>query len=78
MNPIEEIIAGLQPYIGEMMARAAVKNEIVKMKIDSPELTPKDLDALITRLGLGLNIFVGRQKARDIVETLKERVLGER
>jgi hypothetical protein len=76
-NAVEEIISGLTPYIGELMARAAVENEIRKMKIDAPELAANELDKLIDTLGLGLNVFVGRQKAKDIVEALKTRVHGD-
>ncbi len=74
-NAIEEIIRGLQPYLGEMMARAAVKNEIAKMKIDAPELSDEQLSALLSTLALGLNVFVGRRKAKDVVEALRTRVL---
>jgi hypothetical protein len=59
------------------MARTAVKNEIAKMKIVAPELSAEQLDKLITTLGLGLNVFVGRKKGQDIVAALKARVIGE-
>lgn len=61
----------LGPILGGSMARAATAGHCRSLGIEGASLDAAQLDALVHRLELGLNIFVGRERAGAIAEELR-------
>ena len=60
------IVEVMAPYIGDTMARSATLAHCRKLGIGET-LSPTDLDALLARLGSGLNIFLGRDRSAAVL-----------
>jgi hypothetical protein len=61
----------LAPYIGPTMARASVDSQLDKVGLPGEDLTAPQLETLINKLGGGLNVFLGRSRAKVVVEAMK-------
>ena len=70
---IDVVVATLSPFLGENMARAAVRGHKEKLNLH-PNLHGSDLDRLIEALGPGLSVFVGRERTREISDAIREAV----
>jgi hypothetical protein len=66
----------LDPYLGHTMAQAAAEAHIQKLGVDGLLMTGEQFDALIERIGSGLMIFVGRDKANQLVAEIRSTVLS--
>ena len=68
-DALDTIVRMLSPYVGETMARAAALLHCQKLGIvvEGTDITREQLEALLRKLGQGLNIFVGREKAAAVV-----------
>lgn len=76
-DTIDAVVKVLGPQIGDTMARSATEAHCQKLGIEpSAPLSPDQLDALLGKLGGGLNIFLGRDKARSAIDEVR-RVLSE-
>ncbi|HEV8582555.1 MAG TPA: hypothetical protein VGX68_26105 [Thermoanaerobaculia bacterium] len=64
----------LAPYVGSLMARSAVVAHCRDLGIAGDLISREQLDALLERLGLGLVIFVGREKTAEVVAAMKRAV----
>jgi hypothetical protein len=60
------IVDVMAPYIGDTMARSAAQAHCRKLGIGDT-LSAAEVDALLTRLGSGLNIFLGRDKSASVL-----------
>src|SRR5262245_56194046 len=71
--------AVLAPYLGDLMARSAAKAHCRDLGITGDFLTRQQVDALLERLGLGLMIFVGREKTAAALAAMGSAIdaLGE-
>ena len=69
-----EVIA---PYIGDTMARSAAQAQCQKLGVEGGSLSPEQLEALLAKLGSGLNIFLGRDKSAQVMTEVR-RALVER
>jgi hypothetical protein len=49
------------------MARSATEAHCVKLGVSDGPTTPEQVEALLGKLGSGLNIFLGREKAAAVV-----------
>jgi hypothetical protein len=65
------IVSILAPYIGETMARASVDAQLEKLGVTNETLTAAQLASLIEKLGQGLNVFLGRSRANELVASMK-------
>lgn len=65
------LVRVLVPYIGNM-ARYTVETHAAKLGVASGSLADKDLEALVTRLGVGLSIFVGREKSTRAAAEMRQ------
>ena len=65
------IVRVVSPYVGETMARSATTAHCQKLGI-GPEMGKEQLDALLSRLGSGLNIFLGREKSARVIGELRK------
>jgi hypothetical protein len=68
---IHTIVRVVSPYVGETMARSATTAHCKKLGIGT-EMGKEQLDALLSRLGSGLNIFLGREKSSRVVDELRK------
>jgi hypothetical protein len=64
---VEVLVGVLTPFIGDTMARSATEVHCQKLGIAQGTVSPDQLEALLGRLGGGLNIFLGRDKSASVV-----------
>jgi hypothetical protein len=64
------LIRVLAPVVGQHMAGAAVRSHIQKQGLNGTP-TAAQLDTLLGNLGIGLNIFVGREKSVHLVAEMR-------
>ena len=64
---LEKLVSVLAPYLGEHMARAAVRSHAEKLGLGSRPPDPEQLEDLLEQLHRGLAVFVGRPKAEAIM-----------
>jgi hypothetical protein len=69
------IVRLLAPYLGETMARSAAQAHCQKLGIAADRMAPAQAEALIGKVGAGLNVFVGRDKASAVVADLRRAIL---
>lgn len=60
------IVEVMAPYIGDTMARSAAQAHCRKLGIGET-LSATEVEALLVRLGSGLNIFLGRDKSAAVL-----------
>ena len=70
-DAVHTIVRVVSPYVGETMARSATQAHCQKLGIGS-DIGLEQLEALLSRLGSGLNIFLGREKASRVVDELRQ------
>jgi len=76
-DTIDAVVKVLGPQIGDTMARSATEAHSHKLGLEpGAALTPDQLESLLGKLGGGLNIFLGRDKARAAIDDVR-RALGE-
>ena len=73
---LETIVRVVSPYLGETMARSAAQAHCQKLGIEAGRIQPGEVDALIGKMGAGLNVFVGRDKSSAIVAELRRAIEG--
>jgi hypothetical protein len=74
---LQTIVRVVSPFLGETMARSAAQAHCQKLGIEAERMRPDQADALISRVGAGLNVFVGRDKSSAIVAELKRAIEGQ-
>jgi hypothetical protein len=72
---LETIQRIVSPVLGENMARTAAQAHCRGLGVNGEQMSPYQLAELIDRMGKGLNVFVGREKAGTVVAELR-RALG--
>ncbi len=73
---LEAIIDVIAPYLGPGMARSAVTAHAQKLGFDEAQVTADQVEILLTKIGAGLNIFVGREKSATILARVKRVIEG--
>jgi hypothetical protein len=68
---VETIVRVMGPYIGETMARSAAEAHCQKLGLTGDRVTAEQLDALLGKLGAGLNIFVGRERSAEVMSDVR-------
>jgi hypothetical protein len=68
----ERIQAMIAPVLGETMARSAVQAQCQKLGITDGVATREQLGALVEKIGQGLNVFMGRDKAQQLVGQMRD------
>jgi hypothetical protein len=69
---LDSISGVLSPYLGKMMARASAGAHCKDLSIDGDVVDGPQVDALIERLGKGLNLFLGRDRSKLVVEEMRQ------
>jgi hypothetical protein len=70
-DPVQHIVDGLTPYIGAHMARSAALAHCQKLGITPPDVSPEQVEKLVTRLEAGLNVFLGREKTAAVMTGIR-------
>jgi hypothetical protein len=74
---LQAITEGITPYIGAMMARSSVEVHCKRLGIDGDRtVTSMQINELLKNLALGLNIFIGREKAEAVILNIKTSLGG--
>lgn len=76
---LEGINGILAPYVGKLMARTAAGAHCRDLGIDGGMMSRQQVDALLGKLGLGLVIFLGKDKTALVMDTLRSAIeeMGE-
>ena len=64
----------LAPYLGATTAEASTRAHCEKLGINGQSMSDAQLQALLGKLGGGLAVFVGREKATGVVEEIRRTV----
>lgn len=74
---LQAITDAITPYIGAMMARSSVEVHCKRLGIDGDRtVTSSQVHELLKNLALGLNIFIGREKAEALIVNIKTSLSG--
>jgi hypothetical protein len=73
---VETLTRTLSPYIGPNMARSAVQSQRERLGINGAEITPEQIGNLIAKVGHGLNVFLGRERAAGVIDEMKRSLDG--
>jgi hypothetical protein len=65
------IANAMAPYIGITMARSSIEMHCKNMGINGQSMDGRQIDELLNRLALGLNIFIGRDKTVSLVSEIR-------
>jgi hypothetical protein len=68
---LAKIANAMAPYIGKTMAHSSIEMHCKKMGISSESMDGHQIDELLSRLALGLNIFIGRDKTVALVGEIR-------
>lgn len=71
-DAVQQIVAGLTPYIGAHMARSAAVAHCQKLGIAGPDVSAEQLEKLIARLETGLHVFIGREKSATVMAAIRQ------
>jgi hypothetical protein len=70
---VDVVVRVLRPHIGETMARSATEAHCQKLGIGAAgPIAPDKLEMLLGKLGGGLNIFLGRDKAAAVIGEVRQ------
>jgi hypothetical protein len=72
---VEALTRTLTPYIGPNMARSAVQSQRDRLGLAAADITSEQIEGLISKVGHGLNVFLGRERAAGVVDEMR-RSLG--
>ena len=65
------VVKVMAPYIGDTMARSATEAHCQKLGITGSAVSTEQVDALLGKLGGGLNIFLGRDKSASVMADVR-------
>lgn len=68
---VEALTLTLTPYIGGNMARSAVRAQRERLGIDAATMTAEEVEGLIAKVGHGLNVFLGRERAATVIDEMR-------
>jgi hypothetical protein len=71
-DAVDTMVKVIAPYIGDTMARSATEAHCQKLGIVGATVTREQVEALLAKLGSGLNIFLGRDKAASVITEAKD------
>lgn len=71
---VAEVTRLLAPVLGESMARASTRVHGQKLQIQDGRVSADQVDALLGKLGTGLAVFVGREKAAALAAEMRTAV----
>jgi len=69
---LTKIVTVLQPYLGATMAEASTRAHCEKLGIAGEVVSAEQLAALLTKLGSGLSVFVGREQSGKVMNEIRD------
>ena len=73
---VEALTRTLTPYIGPNMARSAVQSQRERLGIEGAAMTADQIEGLISKVGHGLNVFLGRERAAGVIDEMRKSLGG--
>ncbi len=74
---VQVMVRVISPYIGDTMARSAAEAHCQKLGIGSGPISGDQLEAVLGKVGSGLNIFLGRDKAATVIAEVRRQLARE-
>jgi hypothetical protein len=71
-DALDVIVRVLAPYLGENMARAAVRGHAEKLGLRPARLADRDVESLLQAVQPGLVVFVGREKTLQLLDEVRD------
>ena len=68
---LDSIAGVLSPYLGKLMARASAGAHFKDLAIDGELVDRQKVEALVEKVGKGLNLFLGRDRSKGVVEEIR-------
>ena len=68
------VVQALTPYVGPTMAGASVRGICERLGLDPATLHGNQLEKLLQALEPGLDVYVGKEKARRVVSEVRAAV----
>jgi len=72
---VDAMVKVMAPYIGDTMARSAIEAHCQKLGI-AATVSRDQAEALLAKLGGGLNIFLGRDKSASVIAEARSALAG--
>ncbi len=69
---VDTMVKVMAPYIGDTMARSATEAHCQKLGIAGATVSREQVESLLAKLGGGLNLFLGRDKAASVVSEARD------
>ena len=69
-DAVDAVVKVMAPYIGDTMARSATEAHCQKLGI-AATVSHDQVEALLAKLGGGLNIFLGRDKTASVIAEVR-------
>jgi hypothetical protein len=66
-DAVDAVVKVMAPYIGDTMARSATEAHCQKLGIAGATVSQDQIESLLSKLGGGLNIFLGRDKSASVI-----------
>jgi hypothetical protein len=73
---VEALTRTLTPYIGPNMARSAVQSQRDRLGIEGSAISAEQIEGLISKVGHGLNVFLGRERAAGVIDEMRKSLDG--
>jgi len=70
-DAVQVMVKVMSPYIGDTMARSAAEAHCQKLGFGGGPISSAQLEALLGKVGAGLNIFLGREKAASVIAEVR-------
>ncbi len=70
-DAVQVMVRVMSPYIGDTMARSATEAHCHKLGVGDGPMSDQQLEALLAKVGAGLNIFLGREKAATVIAEIR-------
>jgi len=67
---VDVMVRAMAPYIGDTMARSATEAHCQRLGI-AATMSRDQVETLLGKLGGGLNIFLGRDKAASVIAEVR-------
>jgi hypothetical protein len=64
------VVRALSPYVGATMASASVRGLCEKLRLEGAKLGLAEVQELIDALAPGLHVYIGKEKARMVIQQI--------
>ncbi len=71
---VQVMVRVISPYIGDTMARSAAEAHCQKLGIGQGPISDDQIEAMLGKVGSGLNIFLGRDRAASVIAEVRRQL----